>query len=173
MSDPDAHPPRPYMNPYLAGLGLGLVLLASFVVMGWGLGASSAFSVCAASCVAAAAPDYAAGNGYFSEYAGNPLRDWLTWELLGAVAGGLVSGLLANRARLTVEHGPRWTRGKRLLLAFAGGAVMAVGARIGGGCTSGQALTGGALLNLGSWVFMFSVFGGGYALAWFLRKQWT
>jgi hypothetical protein len=169
MSD---HPPQPHMNPYLAGFGLGLVLLATFVVMGWGLGASSAFSTCAATCVAAAAPAYAAGNGYFSHYAGNPLQDWLTWEVIGVIAGGLVSGLLANRARLTTEHGPRSNRGRRLALAFAGGMVMAVGARIGGGCTSGQALTGGALLNAGSWVFMFSVFGGGYALAWFLRKQW-
>ncbi|MBF8248605.1 MAG: putative transporter component, partial [Bacteroidetes bacterium] len=35
---------QPYSNPYLAGLGLGLVLLAAFVVMGRGLGASGAFS---------------------------------------------------------------------------------------------------------------------------------
>jgi len=31
-------PAQPYWNPYVAGLGLGLVLLASFVVMGRGLG---------------------------------------------------------------------------------------------------------------------------------------
>ena len=30
---------HPYMNPYLAGIGLGLVLLSAFVVMGRGLGA--------------------------------------------------------------------------------------------------------------------------------------
>lgn len=173
MSEPASHPPQPHMNPYLAGFGLGLVLLAAFVVMGWGLGASSAFATCSATCVAAVAPDYASQNGFFSEYAGNPLKDWLTWEVLGAIVGGLVSGLIANRSRLTVERGPRWSRGRRLLLAFIGGMVMAAGAKIGGGCTSGQALTGGALLNLGSWVFMFSVFGGGYALAWFLRRQWV
>ena len=40
------------------------------------------------------------------------------------------------------------------------------------GCTSGQALTGGALLNLGSWVFMLMFFAGAYALAYFLRRQW-
>jgi hypothetical protein len=40
------------------------------------------------------------------------------------------------------------------------------------GCTSGQALTGGALLSVGSWAFMFSVFGGGYALAYFVRRAW-
>ena len=36
---------RPYSNPYLSGFGLGLVLLAAFVVMGRGLGASGAFAV--------------------------------------------------------------------------------------------------------------------------------
>ena len=39
-----AREPAPYMNPYLAGVGLGLVLLLAFVLMGRGLGASGAFS---------------------------------------------------------------------------------------------------------------------------------
>ncbi len=173
MNDDNKHLPSPPWNPYLAGFGLGLVLLACFVVMGWGLGASSAFAGITATCVASIAPDYAAGNGFFGYYAGNLLKDWMTWEVLGVLVGGLVSGLIANRSRMVVERGPRSGRGKRLILAFIGGMVMAAGARIGGGCTSGQALTGGALLNLGSWVFMFSVFGGGYALAWFFRKQWV
>ena len=51
--------------------------------------------------------------------------------------------------------------------------IAGYGARLAQGCTSGQALTGGSLLNLGSWAFMLSVFAGGYALAYFLRKEWT
>jgi len=39
-----AHEAQPYMNPYLAGIGLGLVLLAAFVLVGRGLGASGAFN---------------------------------------------------------------------------------------------------------------------------------
>ena len=31
--------PQPYWNPYYAGIGLGLVLLAAFILMGKGLGA--------------------------------------------------------------------------------------------------------------------------------------
>jgi hypothetical protein len=27
-------------------------------------------------------------------------------------------------------------------------------------------------LALGSWIFMFAVFGGAYGLAYFLRKEW-
>ena len=38
---------------------------------------------------------------------------------------------------------------------------------------SGQALSGGALLSVGSWVFMMAVFAGGYGMAYFIRRQWT
>ncbi len=62
--------------------------------------------------------------------------------------------------------------GTRLALAFVGGALMAIGAALARGCTSGQALTGGALLNLGSWAFMMMVFAGAYAVAAFVRWQW-
>ncbi len=40
------------------------------------------------------------------------------------------------------------------------------------GCTSGQALVGGAELSIGSWAFMFSIFAGGFAVAYFVRRQW-
>ena len=74
--------------------------------------------------------------------------------------------------RVIVEKGPRVSRGLRLAGAFAGGALMAIGAAFAGGCTSGQALSGGALLNLGSWAFMMMVFAGAYAVAAFMRWQW-
>jgi len=66
-----------------------------------------------------------------------------------------------------------WSRGARLALAFGGGLIMAYGARLARGCTSGQALSGGAVLSVGSWVFMMCVFAGGYAVAWFFRRLWT
>jgi hypothetical protein len=73
---------------------------------------------------------------------------------------------------LMVEKGPRASTRARLAGAFAGGALMAVGAAFALGCTSGQALSGGALLNLGSWAFMMMVFAGAYAVAAFMRWQW-
>ena len=57
-------------------------------------------------------------------------------------------------------------------LAFLGGFLMAFGAALGRGCTSGQALSGGATLTLGSWMFMFVMFGAAYGAAYFFRKQW-
>ena len=169
--------PAPYMNPYLAGLGLGLVLLASFVVMGRGLGASGAFSSVVALGVDAVAPAHAQANefyqGYLDRGAGHPLKSYLVFQVLGVLAGGFLSGALARRVKRTVERGPRIGVGPRLLLAFTGGALMGIGAKLARGCTSGQALSGGAVLNVGSWAFMLMIFAGGYALAYFVRRQWT
>ena len=169
-------PDTPYLNPYLAGIGLGLVLLAAFVIMGRGLGASGAFSSTLAWLTNLVAPAHAQANEYLGEYIGDgsthPLKAWLVFEVIGVAAGALLSGILAGRARLAVEKGPRVTTAIRLACAFAGGMLMAFGAHLARGCTSGQALTGGALLNVGSWAFMLMVFVGGYAVAWFFRWQW-
>jgi uncharacterized protein len=172
---PSSRAPAPYSNPYLAGLGLGLVLLASFVLVGRGLGASGAVSAVVAGGLHRVAPDHAHGLEWLSgRLAGgeSPLKEWLVFEGLGVFLGALLSGLLARRAAVVVEKGPRVSTRVRLSMAFLGGALMAVGAAFAGGCTSGQALTGGALLNLGSWAFMMMVFAGAYAVAALVRWQW-
>jgi len=165
-----------YWNPYLAGLGLGFVLLASFVVMGRGLGASGAFSSLVATGVNAVSPSHAGSNEYYSEYLGDgtqsPLKDWLVFEVLGVFTGGFISGILSGRVRRTIEKGPQISIRMRFILAFLGGGMMGIGAKLARGCTSGQALTGGALLAVGSWAFMMCVFGGAYAMAYFVRRQW-
>jgi hypothetical protein len=169
------HVAQPYMNPYLAGIGLGLVLLAAFVLVGRGLGASGAFNSTIAWLVSLAAPGYVRSNEFLAAYleeGTHPLEAWLVFEVVGAFAGALVSGLLAGRVGMAIEKGPRVSVGTRLAFAFVGGALMAIGAAFARGCTSGQALTGGALLNLGSWVFMMCVFGGAYAVAFLFRRQW-
>jgi hypothetical protein len=172
----ETKPAQPYWNQYLAGLGLGLVLLASFVVMGRGLGASGAVASTITAGLDAVAPAHVAGNPAYAEYlkeGTSPLMDWLVFEVLGVFVGGFLSGLLAHRVTRTVEKGPNITSNKRLMFAFVGGALMGVGAKLARGCTSGQALTGGALLNAGSWAFMLMVFAGAYGLAYFMRRQWT
>jgi hypothetical protein len=166
---------QPYMNPYLAGIGLGLVLLGAFVLMGRGLGASGAFNSTIAWLVSLVAPGYARSSEFLSAYVEegtHPLKSWLVFEVAGLFVGALLSGLLAGRVARTVEKGPRVSVAIRLALAFAGGGLMAFGAALARGCTSGQALTGGALLNLGSWAFMMCVFGGAYAVAWLFRGEW-
>jgi uncharacterized protein len=165
----------PYTSPYLAGVGIGVVLLLAFVLMGRGLGASGAFSSVVTAAVETAAPRHAAGNPFYARYldgSTNPLTDWLVFEIVGVVIGGLASGLLAGRVRWTTEHGPEITSRRRLVNAFAGGAAMGIGAKLARGCTSGLGLTGGATLSVGSWLFVIAAFAGAYAAAPLLRKAW-
>jgi uncharacterized membrane protein YedE/YeeE len=164
-----------YADPYVAGVALGLVLLSAFVLTGRGLGASGAFATTASGAVAAMAPARAAANPYFSRYVsapGGPWRDWLLFEIAGVVVGGFLSALIAGRLRNEVERGTHASRTARLSYAFAGGAVMGAGAIFARGCTSGQALTGGALLSVGSWIFMIGAFAAAYCVAPILRSTW-
>ena len=162
--------PRAYADPYVAGAGLGLVLLASFVVAGRGLGASGAFATSAANLVATLAPARATASPYFARYLDGDF--WLVLELAGILLGGFVSALLAGRLRAEVERGPRLSRNARVALAFGGGALMGVGAVLARGCTSGLALTGGALLAAGSWLFMLAAFAAAYLFAPLLKRAW-
>ena len=166
---------KPFWNPYAAGIALGLVALASFVLTGRGLGSSGAVKHVEAAAIHAVDPTFAEENANIGPFFGpgkGALADWIVFVGLGTVLGGAAAGLTARRVKVETVRGPRMGREGRLALAFAGGAISGVAAQIARGCTSGQAVTGGAQLALGSWVFMFSVFGGAYALAYLVRKQW-
>lgn len=177
--------PRPYADPYVAGVGLGLVLLASFVFAGRGLGASGAFGRVAAEGVAAVAPEHAAARpplaGYLADgaapgapAAAGPLSPsgWLVVEMLGVLVGGFASALLAGRFRPGVTRGEGVGVSSRLSMAAGGGVAMGVGALLARGCTSGLALSGGALLAPGAWIFIASAFGAGYLAAPVVRGAW-
>ena len=167
--------PRPFWNPYVAGIALGLVLLASFVVAGKGLGNSGAYKLVEAAVVHQVDPTFAEENGHLgpSFHPGRSVLDeWILFLALGTFAGGALGAFTAGRFKRETIHGPRISKENRWVLAVVGGALSGFAAQLARGCTSGQALTGGAQLALGSWVFMFAVFGGAYACAWFVRKEW-
>lgn len=162
-------------NPYVGGVALGFVLLGSFLILGHGLGASGAASRIGAAALHTVAPGHVESNGYLSNYfagAGGVLNVWIVFGVVGVFLGGLVASYTGGRHRSQVTRGPRITVPVRLALALSGGVLMGFAARLARGCTSGQALSGGALMSVGSWVFMLSVFGGGYALALVVRRQW-
>jgi uncharacterized membrane protein YedE/YeeE len=144
-----------YADPYVAGFCLGLVLLASFAVVGRGVGVSGAFVWSAAALAAAFDSAVESGSSIAAAL-----------QTFGIMLGGLASALLAGRFKFTMESRTR------LATAFAGGAVMGVGAYLARGCTSGLALSGGALLGAGSWIFMLAAFAAAYAFAPLVRKAW-
>lgn len=166
--------PRPYWNPYAAGVGLGLTLLFSYVVLGTGLGASGGITRIAATAAHAIDPSAVEQNAYLGGYFanGNALAYYLVTMLAGTLVGGFLSAFAANRIGLTVERGPTSSTGLRLTLALVGGALAGLGARFAMGCTSGQALSGGAMLQTGSFVFTGACFAAAFALAPLVRREW-
>jgi len=167
--------PRPFWPPLVAGVILGLALLATFLVTGHGLGASGFFTKLAAAIGHWVAPETTAGNSYLGGYVrgGAPLAGWITWEVLGLVLGGLIGSLTSGRFRAQIERGPQIGVGRRLAAAFGGGLLVGAGARLARGCTSGLGLSGGATLAVAGFVFLIFFFAAGFATMRLVRRNWA
>jgi len=164
-----------YMNPYLAGTFLGLVLLAAMFLSGRGLGASGGLKYCVVSIVGALDKSHAEQSVYYSKYfedGQKPIANWLTLIIFGVLTGGFISGAMSKRLTFRIEKSPKISNVRRLVYAFAGGVFFVYGAQLARGCTSGAALSGMAVLSLAGFVTMMTIFGSAYAFAWFFRKNW-
>jgi hypothetical protein len=164
-----------YMNPYVAGTMLGLVLLLAMYLAGRGLGASGGLKYCVVSVVGAVTPAHASESVYYSKYfedGKKPLKNWLVIEILGVLAGGFLSGAVSNRLKFKIEKSPNISNTRRLIFAFLGGVFFVYGAQLARGCTSGAALSGMAVLSVAGFVTMIAIFGSAYLFAWFFRKNW-
>lgn len=169
-------PKTKYINPYLGGVLLGLVLIAANFVSGRGLGASGAAKSTVVAAVETVAPRHAANATFYSNYIeshdGQPMKAWLVFQMLGVIVGAFLSGVLFRRLKFKVEHSPKITSRKRIILAVIGGILFGFGSQLGRGCTSGSALSGMAVLSLGGFISMAFIFGTAFALAYFFRKNW-
>ena len=165
-----------YMNPYLAGFFLGLILLATIFITGRGLGASGAVKSGVVAAVSSVAPGHAADSKFYSDYSkehpDGPLKNWLVFEVLGVLVGAFVSGLVSNRLNFKLERSARITTKVRIAASLVGGLLFGLGAQLGRGCTSGAALSGMAVLSTGGLITMMAIFGGAYMFAYFFRKLW-
>lgn len=163
-----------FWSPYLAGVGLGLTLLASFVLAGQGLGASRAFTVVAGSSMKAALPAYTATLTYLSKYLElSPFKDWTVIEVTGLLLGAVIGVLLSSGFKFRFDRAASMTIGMRTLTAFGGGVVLGFASRLARGCTSGVALTGSAQFALSGWVFVIAMFASGFLFAALFRRLWS
>ena len=125
---------KPIWNPYVAGIALGLVLLASFVVTGKGLGASGAITHLQAAMWHAIDPTWATENANIGSYFGpdhGPLDSWIVYVVIGVAIGGVLGAITARRVKAETVMGPRVSRDVRWILALAGGILSGVAAHTG------------------------------------------
>ncbi|MCD6543660.1 MAG: YeeE/YedE family protein [Flavobacteriaceae bacterium] len=164
-----------YWNPYFGGFLLGILIILTFYLTGRGLGASGAVKSGVVAVVHTIAPTHAENNTYYSKFikeGESPLNTWLIFEAIGVLLGAFLSGAITGRLKLKVEHSPKITGRRRLIFALIGGVLFGLGAQIARGCTSGAALSGMAVLATGGFITMISIFGTGYLVAYFFRKNW-
>jgi len=107
-----------------------------------------------------------------------PKWDYGTFFLIGTFFGALAGALLSRDFKIEVVPAVWRERfggspAKRLAVAFAGGILAMYGARMAGGCTSGNGLSGSLQLAVSGWTFFITMFVTGLATAWLMfgRKQ--
>jgi len=167
-TDPLAYP-GPAWSPYLVGALIGVLSMATFYFSNKPLGASTAYARLAGMVGKLFARRHTESLKYYQDF--KPRVDWEVMLLVGVVGGALLAAWLGGE--LTGEWLPAmWTGrfgadslGLRLAVAFAGGGLMAFGARMAGGCTSGHGISGALQLSVGSWIAVVCFFAGGIATA--------
>jgi uncharacterized protein len=163
----------PAWSPYLAGAGIGALSWLTFLFSGRPIGASSSYATVAGGIGKAVAPHHTFSLPYFQD---NPPKlngplVFLTAAIFGSFLAAWTGGEITNEWM----H-PMWVArfGDSLPLragvAFAGGLLMAFGARLAGGCTSGHGISGTLQLNPGSWLVVACMFGSGIATAMLLYR---
>ncbi len=164
-----------YWSPYVAGLCLGVTLLATFYIAGRGLGASGAITLVTAQSTYTLVPDFISRLKYFEQYI-TPLAPLINWNLFllgGLLLGSLASALLSGNFKVLLDKGKSMSVRTRLLTSLTGGMLIGFAARLARGCTSGIALSGGAQLAVSGWIFVISMFAAGFIVAALFRRLWS
>ncbi len=164
-----------YMNSYVAGFLLGLLIIAAYYFAGEGLGSSGGYRDVAIGVINKVSPEYAQANPYTAPHVADghsPTNTWLVFELLGVIFGAILSAALYGRLKFVVGKAPHITNKKRLYLALLGGILWGIGTQLGRGCTSGLVLSGMAVNSLSGYIGLIAIFGFGFIFAFIFKSLW-
>lgn len=160
--------PGPAWSPYIVGAAIGVLSWLTFYFSDEPIGASSFYAHLAGFLGKVVTPRHTKSRAYFKD---NPPR--VGWEFVFVVAvitGGAIAALTGGEFA-NEWLSPMWVArfgdsiALRAMIAFGGGMLMAFGARLAGGCTSGHGISGTLQLNLASWISLICFFIGGVAVA--------
>ncbi len=172
LRDTTVRSSEPAWNPYLVGGAIGLLSMLTFYFSNKPLGASSAYARAAGMIGACFAPSHIRNLKYYKDR--KPFLDWEVMLVCGIVIGAFAAAWHGNELTgvwlppMWVDRFGETSLGLRLAFALAGGGLMAFGARLAGGCTSGHGISGALQLGVGSWLALISFFGAGVVTAMLL-----
>src|SRR5512140_94030 len=141
------HPPR------WALLGVLFGLLSTVAIALYGpIGVSGTYPRFIGAVLRRVTPGYAAANPYLVKM--GSLITPETMLVVGLLIGGFLAAQLGKASRPTapsaeVVHARETTNGRRYVDAFLGGVLIIFGARLAGGCTSGNIISGITQLSVG------------------------
>ncbi len=160
--------PGPAWSPYLVGAGIGVLSWLTLYFSDKTIGASSFYAFLAGFLGKRIAPGHTASLTYFKD--NPPHVSWGFVFVVAIIVGGAIAALTGGE--FTNEWLPPIWEARfgdsvalRAGVAFSGGMLMAFGARLAGGCTSGHGISGTLQLNLASWITVICIFVGGVAVA--------
>jgi uncharacterized protein len=167
--------PEPAWSPYLVGGLIGVLTMLTLTFSKKPIGASSAYSDLAGMLGRMVAPKHIASLKYYQEH--KPAVSWTLVLVIGAIAGSFLAAWSGTNELTGYYLQDLWVARfgsdsylLRTLLAFSGGAIMAYGARMAGGCTSGHGISGTLQLAVSSWLAVICFFIGGVATAMLLYR---
>jgi len=153
---------------YIVGTGIGVLSWLTFYFSDKAIGASSFYATVAGGLGKLVARRHTESLDYYQK---NPPRfDWSVVFVSCTILGAFIAACTGGEFRNEWLH-PMWVARfgdslwLRALIAIAGGILMAFGARLAGGCTSGHGISGTLQLSVGSWVALICFFAGGVATA--------
>jgi len=166
--------PEPAWSPYVVGGLIGILVLSTLVLAGKKIGASSAYSDAAGMIGRLVAPRHIASLPYYQK--NPPMIGWTLTIVLGAILGSFLAAWTGGEltgtylqdmwiARFGTDSGLL-----RTFVALLGGLLMAYGARMAGGCTSGHGISGTLQLAVSSWIAVICFFIGGIATAMLMYR---
>lgn len=164
---------KPYWSPYIAGILIGSLQIPIFLLLHASLGSSLPFHSIACTI-----------KSWFTHVDTQQIKTSCFpmlkhWWQLGLVLGIFLGAYISSSLAKTRRHGFSrvWTKAasistlsRRSLMAFCGGFIMLLGARLADGCTSGNGISGIALLSVGSMIVITSMFIGGILVSKFYKK---
>ncbi|MEX0875936.1 MAG: YeeE/YedE thiosulfate transporter family protein [Phycisphaerales bacterium] len=158
-------------SPYLVGALIGVLSWFTFLFSNKPIGASTAYARVSGMIGKAVAPRHTMSLKYFQD--NKPKIDWGVMLVIGVIIGAVLAAWTGNELLVRAVP-PMWTErfgdeiAPRLIVACLGGALMAFGARLAGGCTSGHGISGSMQLSVSSWISLVGFFAGGVITAMLL-----